>query len=262
MGQLLYLLLIGVVIIGGCASPAMVPPKEMMAKFNRAHIVAMEAPPLGVPPAFRSMIFGSGGSMQVVRGVALFNTVALLAEIPEASKHGADASKALQTTLDSKEAWAPTMALAKEIQAQLGANGTLANLAPEIKAIPGIEDRSYTFFMANWFAPINGWYNDTEPVPDYRSIASDDAYYVLEVGVLHYSIQPRGELLVQVMMKVINAADGRVIGRVRAADPWNLPKVTPYDQAFANDARRFKEIFSITATELIRDCLTQLGLIR
>jgi hypothetical protein len=240
----------------------MVPPKEMIAKFNRAHIVAMEAPPLGVPPGFRSMILGSGGSIQVFRGVALFNTVALLAEIPEASKRSAETSQALQAALDSKGPWAPTAALAKEIQAQLRANGTLANLAPEIKAIPGIEDRSNTFFKVNWFAPINAWYNDTESVPDYRSIVSDDAQYVLEVGVLHYSIQPRGELLVQVMMKMISAADGRVIGRVRAADPWNLPKVTPYDQAFANDASRFKEIFSITAKELIRDCLTQLGLIR
>jgi len=44
-----YLLLSGAAILFGCASPAMVPPKEMIAKFNRAHIVAMEAPPLGVP---------------------------------------------------------------------------------------------------------------------------------------------------------------------------------------------------------------------
>jgi hypothetical protein len=240
----------------------MVPPKEMIAKFNRAHIVPMEAPPLGVPPGFESVIVGSGGSFQVIRGVAIFNTVALLAQIPEASKRGAEASQALQSLLDSKEPWSPTIALAKEIQAQLGVNGTVANLAPQIKVMPGLEDRSYTFFKANWFVPINGWYNDTEPVSDYRSIVSDDTHYVLEVGVSHYGIQPRGELLVQVLMKMISAADGRVIGRVRAADPWNVPKVTPYDQAFANDASRFKEIFSITAKELIRDCLTQLGLIR
>jgi len=169
--------------------------------------------------------------------------VALLAQIPETSKRGAEASQAIQATLDSKDAWAPTVALAKEIQAQLGANGNLADLATEIKAIPGIEDRSYTFFKINWFAPINGWYNDTEPVPDYRSIASDDADYVLEVAVLHYGIQPRGELLVQVMIKAITPADGQVIGRARASNPWSMPKVVPYDQVFANDRAASRKFY-------------------
>lgn len=104
--------------------------------------------------------------------------------------------------------------------------------------------------------------DDTKPVADYGALARDKSLYVLEVGVINYEIEPGGKLLVQVAMKVIDPSNGSVIGRARAANPWNMPQQSPLDQAFSGDASHFKEAFLKTGQEITKKCLTELGLIQ
>ena len=56
-------------LLGGCVSAGIVPPKEETGKLKEVHIVAMEPHPLGVPPKFNSVILGSGGSIETARGL-------------------------------------------------------------------------------------------------------------------------------------------------------------------------------------------------
>ncbi len=246
--------------LSGCVSAGITPPKDATGKLREIYIVAMETHPLGVPPSFNSVILGSGGSITTARGFALFNTVAILLELPEVSKRGEETSRSYQTVLDQNGTWVPTVVLANEAQALLAAQGLRATIAPRVKPIPGVENRTYTVLMENWLAPIRAWYNDTTPVPDYRDISHDPSSFVIEVGVINYEIEPAGGLLVQVAMKVIDPSSGNVIGRARAANAWDMPQLNPLDQAFSGDASRFKESFLKTGQEITRKCLTELGL--
>lgn len=249
-------------LLNGCVSAGIAPSQEATGKLGEVHIVPMEPHPLGVPPGFNSAILGSGGSIATARGFAFFNTVAILLEMPEASKRSGKISQSYQAALDQEGAWVPTVALAHEVQAQLEAQGLRTTIAPNVKSIPGVKDRTYTVLMENWLAPIRAWYNDTKPVADYGALARDKSLYVLEVGVINYEIEPGGKLLVQVAMKVIDPSNGSVIGRARAANPWNMPQLSPLDQAFSGDASRFKEAFLKTGQEITKKCLTELGLIQ
>jgi len=243
----------------GCVAPAVALPKERIANFRHAHVVPMEAHPLGVSPGFTSQIpiQAAGGSISAVRGIGVFNTIAIFLEMPEASQRSDDASRSLQAILDTKTVWAPTVVLANQVSKQLGANGIAANVASEVKPIPGVEDRRATVTMENWMAPIRAHYNDPGPVDDYRVLASDQSLYVLEVSISNYELIDQ-TLLLQVHLKMINPSDGRVLGRSRAAKGGNLP---PLKEAFANEAIRFKEVFAETGRELVSKCLTELGLI-
>lgn len=257
-----WILLILVASLVGCSSQRMVPSQEALAGFRGAYIVPMESPPLTVPPKFRSVIPGfGGGSLQEVQGFAIFNTIAILLEMPEVAKRGGEASQAIQAKLDSKDLWIPTVVLANEVQAQLAAEGITTSISSEVSPIPGVKNRGYTFSMRNWLAPIQAWYDSREPVADYRDLGYEGLRrYIIEVGIANYEITG-DELFVTVMMKIINPTDRQVIGRAKALNIWNMPKITPFDQAFDNEGRLFKEAFSATTRNLVNKCLKELGIL-
>lgn len=259
MNRLIILLLLSL-LLAGCVSSAIIPPKEVTGNLREAWIVAMEPHPLGVPPKVTPMLLESGGSIETARGFALLNSIAILAELPAASRRGGQISQSYQSMLDRHGVWVPTQILAREVQAQLGAHGYRTAVAPRLKSIPGMKNRGYTATMENWLGPIRAWYNDTSPVADYGDIRNDQPMFVLEVGVMNYEIESNGELLVQVAMKMIDPVTGSVIGRTRAANNRDMPKLGPVEQAFAGDAGRFKEAFQNTGRKLTEKCLAELGL--
>ncbi len=258
-----YRVLCLLIFLGGCVSGAMAPSKERVAQLKSAYIVALEAPPLSVPPWLRSQIpiQAAGGSVSAVRGIGVYNTIAIFLEMSEASPRSIEASDSIQAILDKSGAWSPTMVLANEVSRQLTAVGVVATAASDIKLIPGFDNRGATLTMENWMSPIRGWYNDTKPKSDYLGGPSVRSPYILEVGLLNYEIVV-DKLVMQVVMKLIDSSDGRVIGRSRAANPWKAPNLEPLDQAFADNGRRYKEIFAKEAQTLVRECLLQLGVVR
>ena len=134
-------------------APGTAPPKEEAAGIRDARIVAMEAPPLGVPPGFSSAwTAGAIGTFGPGAGIAAL--LGILIESPAASQKGGEKSRSLQTALDANQTWVPTAVLANEVQAQLAAGRITATLLPGIKPIPGVDDRGYTVAMENWLGPI------------------------------------------------------------------------------------------------------------
>jgi hypothetical protein len=248
--------LLVLVLIAGCAISGTSPPREEVRRIKAVHIVAMEAPPLGVPPEFRYI--APRGLMYLVSPILIYNTIAVLIEMPVAQRRGSEVSKSLQTAMETEGAWVPTLALADQARAQLDARGIVATVAPEVRPIPGIRDRNYTLFMENWLAPIRAWYKDTKPVASHTGFPSDPPLYILELGVANYEIV-ENNLLISVMMKLIDPSDGRVMGRAFAhVDPARMPRVGPLDQAFGGDAKPFKEVVTAEGRVLVEKCLTKL----
>lgn len=190
----------------------------------------------------------------------MYNTIAIFLEMPEASRRSEALSESVQAILDAKGTWSPTIELANEAMKQLSALGIASTVAQQVKPMQGVENRGATLLMENWLAPIRAYYNDSTPVQEYRTLASNQLTFVLEVGILNYAISLSGDkLLLQVIMKMIDSTDGRVIGRARAANALDMPTLKPLDQAFDNNAFRFKQVYLETGRQLVRKCLAKLG---
>jgi hypothetical protein len=220
----------------------------------------MESPPLGVPLEFRALV--PGGAAAVASPLLVYNSIAVLIELPAAARRAAEDSKSLQTTLDGGASWAPSAVAAQEAGAQLAASGFAVRADADVRPVPGLRDRGRTVLMENWLAPIRAWYNDTTPAPCRDAVPTVGASYRLEVGILNYEIIG-DRLLLQVMMKVVDCSSGAVVGRSRAAvEPGSMPRVAPFAETFAGDAAPFKEIVSAQCRPLVRTCLARLGLAR
>lgn len=265
-------LLLSLVLTYGCVGPEVVPPKELLALPKQVQVVAMEAPPLILPSRYQSLASGSsgigpvvpsqaaGGSITAARGIAVFNTLLIFVQLTEASHRSYDASKSSQTVLDTRGVWTPTVVLANEVSKQLVASGITVHVIPGVRPIPGVEFRGATTTMENWLAPIRSHYNYMGPIQSYRALASDKSLLVLEVSISNYEVTTE-KLLLQVHLKLIDPSGERVVGRARSNNAWSLPSLEPLDQAFANDASRFKEVFSETGRQLVRQSLAELGLL-
>jgi hypothetical protein len=162
--------------------------------------------------------------------------------------------------LHSLNVWVPTVALAHEVERKLGGRGVQVSVDPGVRPLPGVAQREITALMENWMAPLRAYYNDTKPDPTYASLAAGPSDAVLEVGVMNYEVALGSQLLVQVFMRLVDPATGRLIGRARAADPFHLLSVNPLEETLANDAAKFKVIFDSATRRLVADALRQLGL--
>jgi hypothetical protein len=222
----------------------------------------MEPPPLLVRPEFESTIAANrSGPVEVARNVGLYNTIAIFFSKSETPRREGERPRSRQGPPDAQGVWVPTIVVANEVRAQLAEAGISATVASDVKAIPGLRDRSDMVLLENRTAPIRAWYDDTRPVAGYAGLFAGQPVHVAEVGIGGHDITT-GQLLLDVEIKLIDASSGRVIGRARADNAWNMPTVDPLDRAFADDARRFKEVFAAEGRRLVRRCLTQLGLVK
>lgn len=244
----------------GCVSTVLIPPQETLAADRWFHVVPMESRPLGVPPGMAT-IPGSSGSMGATRALGVLNSIAILAQLPEASRRSDEVARSLQAQLDQPAPWIPTVILAEEVRNYLGEHGMRAVVAPQVRAMPGVTDRAATATMENWLGPTRAWYNDANPTNEYAALSADPSLYVVEIGMTNYELFGSSALLVQVVTKVIHPASGRVIGRSRAYDASNMPKLGSMEQAFAQDGAVFKQAFHQTGRDLTRRCLDELRLV-
>lgn len=256
----LFLLSLGI-LVAGCVGAPIQPAAGVSQSAKRIYVVPMETHPLGVPPGMTSTIGGLGGSLQTARGFGIFNTIAIMLEASSPAAKNDGLSQSMVAALSTKELWSPSAVLGQETRSQLASRGVEATTSSDFRPIPNVTDRSYTLTLENWMGPIRDWYNDSGPVKGYESMNSQGPLLVLEVGLSNYEIAG-GQLFVQVHMKLIDPTDGRVVGRTRAANPFDMPKVTPLETTFANSGKEFKEIFATTSRALIRTCLSDLGLAR
>jgi hypothetical protein len=155
------ILLILALVLGGCVARNVNLPQggAVPARFNEVLVVAMEPPPLMVPPRFESAILGTLPKypIQAARVGGVLASVAILAEMPAAAKRSAAASRWLEELLSQEGSWEPTMILAQEAAARLSAAGQRqVTVSPKIQPIPGLADR-HNPLTKNWRGPIRTW---------------------------------------------------------------------------------------------------------
>jgi hypothetical protein len=262
--------------ITACVSPAIAPSAEQVALTRRIHIVPIEPPPLILPAQYQTKVDAvgltqvplalAGGELSLVRGFGVVNTLLIVVQVSQSSSRPIGPAPPMPSwrpdtpTTEQVKVWVPTVALAREVERQLVGRGVEVSVDRGVRPLPGVAQREVTTLMENWMAPLRAYYNDTKPDSTYASLGAGPLVAVLEVGVMNYEVGLDSHLLVQVFMRLVDPATGRLIGRARAADPFHLLSVDPLESALANDSAKFKVIFDQATRGLVADALLQLGL--
>jgi hypothetical protein len=256
------ILLVLVLVLGGCASRNVSLPRgeAAPARFQNVIVVAMEPPPLMVPSRFESAILGTIPKypLELARVGGVVTCVAILAEMPAAAKRSTAASKRLGELLSQDGPWEPTEILAQAAATRLSAAGQRqVTVNPKIQPIPGLAER-HNPLTKNWQGPIRAWFNRTEAPTSFQHEATAKTDAVVEIAILNYEINPDKQLNLQILVKVVDPVSGQVIGRAKAAERF---LVAPHDQALTRNLQQFKDIFAQKGKELVDRCLTEAGLI-
>lgn len=263
-------------LITACMSSAIAPAAQQVATARRIHVVPIEPPPLVLPAQYQAKVDAvgltqvplalAGGDLSVVRGFGVVNTILIVVQLSQNSSRPTGSAPGPRNWLPNApttapvDVWVPTVALAREVERQLGGRGVEVSVDRGVRPLPGVAQREVTALMENWMAPLRAFYNETKPDSTYVSLGSGPSVAVLEVGVMNYEVGLGSHLLVQVFMRLVDPATGRLIGRARASDPFHPLSVDPLEDTLANDAAKFKVIFDAATRRLVADVLQQLGL--
>lgn len=259
----LLTLWLAMTLLTGCVSPQVRPDATVLASRQDIQLVPMEMPPLMVDASY-----ATSGSASIVhylprytigmaRTVGVLSGIALLIEWPEMSRRRIEVAPDVQARLQTADQWLLTVELAAQAGRWLAASGRTTRQAADIRAIPGIEVRERTVFMENWMAPIRAWYNNDAPTPGYAALITPGNGLVVEIGISNYEVHA-GKLLLQVHVRLIDPATGRLLGRARDSSFTELP---PMDAMFADAAKGFKAASLTAGNRLLETCLQELGLL-
>lgn len=246
-------------VASACVGGPLRPDAETVSRARGIHLVPMEAPPLQVDAAYAAsgpaslVHYLPRYTLGMARSVGILQGVAVLIELSSASHVQAPHPPQVQPL----EAWLPAVELTREAARQLAAAGKAATMAAGVQPLPGMQDRGRTSLMENWLAPVRSWYNDETPSTRYAELGARQVDAVVEVGISNYEVHAGG-LLLQVHLKLIDPASGRLLARARASSFTPLP---PMDEVFASDARELKAAVLRQGKPLITTCLQEIGMV-
>lgn len=277
--------LLAAVILNGCVAPSIKPSPDQIADIQKIAIVAIESPPLSAPLSALSLPTSAGQSRMPMSGTvlvlspsyspalrsspilpyrarvaAMFAVYGILILVEGGAFDAGSSLPAipLDEVLKRSDAWMPTVGLAGETATQLRVGGGVdVEVVDGYLALLRIADRSRTYFMENWLAPIRAWYNENKSSYSYVKLPNKNVDAVLEVGIANYEIVIDG-LVVQVMSKLIDPATGRVLGRSRNYSYVDTP---PMENLFDDEGQIYKEFFARVTRDLIAANLKELGLL-
>ena len=252
----LFLLLI-VLAVSGCATSGSALDQSKVATLTHIHIVTIEGPPLHGEDLKTRDITTSLISSSIIYGpIGLAWTLGyLMTDLPEKEKQRMATIQDSVTFLNENEIWEPTVEIAGETKRHLEVVSNFSvGVDPEIKPLPGIEQREITYLMENWKPTLRNWYNMETSSFDYSEQPSSGA--VLEIGLLDYSLS-RERLWITVMMKLVNPTSRLVIANAQCRFGTNYDDL---EKLFENDASGFKKLFRETTAKHVPECIEELGL--
>jgi len=220
-------LLFVLILLSGCATPPVKPPPETLKAMRNIAVVPMEPPPLDMSPL-----------------------------IPMDARSVEDM---LRT-----ERWIPTVVLAQEAGNQIDSSGLYkAIVADTVYEYPGLRDREPTWHLQNWQKPMRHWYEQEVSPFDYSTFKDQNIDAVVEVSLMYYGIDyalvTGGSLRMVVQIKLVDAANGKVLGR--SAERLAAVSTGPLDKFFANNGEGFKKLFNAMAGKIIRKELQYLTML-
>lgn len=250
----------------GCIKAAVRAPEVRVHDIRKIAVVPMEAPPLEVVPSAAGGVLAGAGPHLVMAPEGLIRTggkagvmvfgIFMLMELPAAAREAAKKAESLEGMLGSGKAWAPTADLAEDAAGRIAPGGIRdAVVERKIQKYPGIANRERTILLENWQAPMREWYGlDVSPF-DYRAYREQGVDAVLEIGLLNYALYG-DHLILQVMLKLVDPATGRVLGRSRQTETARIERPA---SLFEENGRPFKELFGQVGGNLVEANLKGIG---
>lgn len=262
--RILAIVLLGVFTLAGCVARQIQPHPGAIAQIRGIYLVPMETRPLSINSAY--VATGSSSivhflpryTIGMARTVGVLSGIAVLLELPELAQRRQEYPSSVQSQISSVETWHLSVQLAQKAVHLIEAAGKRPTLSSDIQPISGIQNRERTVLMENWLAPIRAWYNDTSHTSRYAVLAVKDVGAVAEIGISNYELFS-GKLLLQIHVKLIDPTSGQLLGRARASSYTDLPSM---DEAFADDARLFKESVLRAGIALLTTCLRELDVLK
>lgn len=291
MKQLFLVLLLSFLVLG-CVSSQIIPKENALSHIRKIDVVPIECPPLILHPAskddsaaiadlVKSTTHPSGVVAPDKTGVGasfsqsaaplinapvanirtsasiltVFGGLALLVEASSAGKEIPGETAVVEAGLPN-ERWMPSVEYAKKAVAALQQAGSRKAVAIEGYIRLPIADRSTTWHLENWLAPIRHVYNSDVSTIDYAAISSNQADAFLEIGVINFEYF-NGGLLLQVFVKLTDARTKQVLGRARN---FSSTKTRPLATLLRNDAEGMKRLILETGNKLLFKCLSEIGL--
>lgn len=278
------------VFTSGCVSLQIIPDKSALPSIRTISVVPIEGPPLILHPVTQDdrIAFNSLRSIKVPStvlaervsepGGSLLQMAAQLYSYPDITTFAAAGGLAIvgctilltEAGRAGKEVPGETAILERGHPGEIWASGEFAKTAVitlqhegfrDVRLIAGyvklpITDRSNTWHMEHWLAPIRRFYNSQKSTVEYADVGSDHADAILEVGVMNYEYFSE-RLVLQVFVRLIDPRTKQVLGRVRNSFSSETGSLAPllYD-----DAEGLARLIVETGNRLLVKCLVEIGL--
>ncbi len=241
--------LAAVVFLSGCVAGDVQVDLKRKTSVRKIAVHPAEPPPLVVPDSFSLGMEGLKGGLVLGPAGLIIGGVVTAMQGESISQEAQDWEKHA-SRFESRQIWQPTKIVAQQVQSHLKGRNLyeVQILLPMTKLFVG-DKRG----QLDPYGPVRSWYNGDRAA---SGTLTADTDVVVEVGIWSYELA-QGLLAVAVVLRAVDPVTGEVLGRARA---WDTPRAPHMESLFANEAQRFKALFTDTTERLTEQALRQLGL--
>jgi hypothetical protein len=249
------------VALAACSPAAIRIPAREAETLRKIAVVPLESQ--GIGGQSRSYFRGGGDVAYVAGprdnavlgkdfGAVVVDGVPVFFEISRVGPGGpGHAGRFEKLVMGPRERWMPAIDLAESAARRLNAAGVEATVDREVVGIPGQSRRSRDEVPPDWWKSLNEWYGKSPDPLELAGHRDRGAQAVLVVAPRMVVPVDRG-LQLWLFVKLVDPADGRVIGRVEVEQTGpGSTSVNDFPAAFGNAAR-----------EAVDKALRELGLVR
>lgn len=254
------------VLLSGCWAVSIKPQTAEIDRLSTVLVVPVESPPLEIIPDpleqripvyahYRNMAIDFSLPQKLYKtsgGVTIAGLVSEPDDEQDLAIQDEQTPPVLTIAAGPKEAWTPTLVLAKQAMKQLTGNNIKAVLSRDYYRLP-MTDADRNAQLNHWHDAIVEWYGQNVTSADYQPYAGIDA--VLELGFGNYRIFA-GQTSVQVLMKLVDPRTRQVIARTRAE---NVVVEAAGQVPLHRDSEPFKQLVAKMSSQLLKQGMNEFG---
>lgn len=249
-----------VLMLGGCQAATRRLAAADLRDVQSVCFVPMQPPPLSLAPEPYGGTLAVVGAVMLLPPLVVVGGLLVLCDLPCATARAEQQGNRLEQQLRDQVTWVPTQVFAAHgaDRLQSARSGWQVGCETRVTAMPGIANPARTWHMHNWYGPIGDWYAAEPAAPAAAgTIASPPRRLQVAVAVSNYEVY-RDHLILHVLIKVVDADTGRVLGRARDIATQAIPEA---GNLLADGAARLKRAIATVGTALLDRLLTDVGLL-
>jgi hypothetical protein len=250
MKKCLFFSLLVLIMLAGCAGSQKKAPLELFSEMKKIIIVPVGVPSLTMEPQASSEGWVFMGSAYPPEGEA---DLALLSGALSIFKRELrnDEMPGDQPLPAKQEPWNPSVTLAREA-------ATLISSAVPYKVF--VRARQHMLRIPpqkSLRSRLEKWYRQKFSALDLEELRQAGVNGALEVGLSDYELL-QDQLLLQILVKVIDASSGEVKAR---CETHALVRVGPPEELFIHGGEKLKTIFAVEGRRLLAKNLQDIGML-